>query len=144
MTLVLHLCFKGAVGRYGLGMSSLPNPANLSEATLGKRFIAICIDWAIAWSISVLLTPNVIPESSVSTLLVFFLEVFFVTYFLQSSMGQFLVGIKVVDKETHGRIGFRRTLIRTMLIVLVLPAIFTKDLEPYHNLLTHSRVVGIN
>jgi uncharacterized RDD family membrane protein YckC len=125
-------------------MSTLQNPANLPEATLGKRFIAICIDWAIAWSISTLLTPNVIPESSVSTLLVFFLEVFFVTYFLQSSMGQFLVGIKVVDKETHGRIGFKRTLIRTMLIVLVLPAIFTKDLEPYHNVLTYSRVVSIN
>ena len=125
-------------------MGTLKDPANLPEASLGKRFLAICIDWAIAWSISTLLTPNVIPESSVSTLLVFFLEVFFITYFLQSSMGQFLVGIKVVDKETLGRIGFKRTLIRTMLIVLVLPAIFTKDLEPYHNLLTHSRVVGIS
>ena len=125
-------------------MSSLENPANLPEATLGKRFLAICIDWAIAWSISTLLTPNVIPESSVSTLLVFFLEVFFVTYFLQSSMLQFLVVIKVVYNESHGRIGFRRTLIRTMLIVLVFPAIFTKDLEPYHNVLTYSRVVSIN
>ena len=125
-------------------MGTLKDPANLPEASLGKRFLAICIDWAIAWSISTLLTPNVIPESSVSTLLVFFLEVFFITYFLQSSMGQFLVGIKVVDKETLGRIGFKRTLIRTMLIVLVLPAIFTKDLEPYHNLLTRSRVVGIS
>ena len=109
-------------------MGTLKDPTNLPEASLGKRFLAICIDWAIAWSISTLLTPNVIPESSVSTLLVFFLEVFFITYFLQSSMGQFLVGIKVVDKETLGRIGFKRTLIRTMLIVLVLPAIFTKDL----------------
>ena len=124
-------------------MSILPNQANLPEATLGKRFIAICIDWAIAWSISTLLTPNVIPETSISTLLVFYIEVFLVTYFLQSSMGQFLVGIKVVDKETHGRIGFRRTLIRTTLIILVLPAIFTKDLEPYHNVLTYSRVVSI-
>jgi len=119
-------------------------PGNLPEATLGKRFIAISIDWAIAWSISILLTPNVIPESSFSTLLVFFLEVFLITYFLQSSMGQFLVGIKVVDKETLGRIGLRRTLVRTILIVLVLPAIFTKDLEPYHNVLTNSRVVSIN
>jgi uncharacterized RDD family membrane protein YckC len=119
-------------------------PGNLPEATLGKRFIAISIDWAIAWSISILLTPSVIPESSFSTLLVFFLEVFLITYFLQSSMGQFLVGIKVVDKETLGRIGLRRTLVRTILIVLVLPAIFTKDLEPYHNVLTNSRVVSIN
>lgn len=124
-------------------MSNLSIQGNLPEASLGKRFIAICIDWAIAWSISTLLTPNVIPETSISTLAVFFFEVFLVTYFLQCSMGQFLVGIKVVDKETHGRIGFRRTLIRTLLIVLVLPAIFTKDLEPYHNVLTHSRVVAL-
>ncbi len=125
-------------------MSILPNQANLPEASLGKRFLAICIDWAIAWSISTLLTPNVIPETSISTLVVFYIEVLLLTYFMQSSMGQFLVGIKIVDKETHGRIGFRRTLIRTTLIILVLPAIFTKDLEPYHNVLTYSRVVSIN
>ena len=124
-------------------MSNLQNQENLPEATLGKRFIAICIDWAIAWSISTLLTPNVIPEASVSTLVVFYFEVLILTYFMQSSMGQFLVGIKIVDMETHGRIGFRRTLIRTTLIILVLPAIFTKDLEPYHNVLTYSRVVSI-
>jgi uncharacterized RDD family membrane protein YckC len=124
-------------------MSILPSQANLPEATLGKRFLAICIDWAIAWSISTLLTPNVIPETSISTLVVFYFEVLILTYFMQSSMGQFLVGIKVVDKETHGRIGFKRTLIRTTLIILVLPAIFTKDLEPYHNVLTYSRVVSI-
>jgi uncharacterized RDD family membrane protein YckC len=124
-------------------MSILPNQANLPEATLGKRFLAICIDWAIAWSISTLLAPNVIPETSISTLVVFYFEVLILTYFMQSSMGQFLVGIKVVDKETHGRIGFKRTLIRTTLIILVLPAIFTKDLEPYHNVLTYSRVVSI-
>jgi uncharacterized RDD family membrane protein YckC len=124
-------------------MSILPNQANLPEATLGKRFLAICIDWAIAWSISTLLTPNVIPETSISTLVVFYFEVLILTYFMQSSMGQFLVGIKIVDKETHGRIGFKRTLIRTTLIILVLPAIFTKDLEPYHNVLTYSRVVSI-
>jgi uncharacterized RDD family membrane protein YckC len=124
-------------------MSILPNQANLPEASLGKRFLAICIDWAIAWSISTLLTPNVIPETSISTLVVFYFEVLILTYFMQSSMGQFLVGIKIVDKETHGRIGFKRTLIRTTLIILVLPAIFTKDLEPYHNVLTYSRVVSI-
>jgi uncharacterized RDD family membrane protein YckC len=124
-------------------MSNLQNQGNLPEATLGKRFLAICIDWAIAWSISTLLTPNVIPETSISTLVVFYFEVLILTYFMQSSMGQFLVGIKIVDKETHGRIGFKRTLIRTTLIILVLPAIFTKDLEPYHNVLTYSRVVSI-
>jgi uncharacterized RDD family membrane protein YckC len=125
-------------------MSSQIAPANMPEATLARRFVAICIDWAIAWSISTLLTPKVIPETSVSTLLVFFFEVFLVTYFLGSSMGQFLLGVKVVDKQTHGRIGLRRTFIRTILIILVLPAIFTKDLEPYHNILTNSRVVSIN
>jgi uncharacterized RDD family membrane protein YckC len=124
-------------------MSKLQNQENLPEATLGKRFLAICIDWAIAWSISTLLTPNVIPETSISTLVVFYFEVLILTYFMQSSMGQFLVGIKIVDKETHGRIGFKRTFIRTTLIILVLPAIFTKDLEPYHNVLTYSRVVSI-
>ena len=124
-------------------MNNLPIQEDLPEASLGKRFFAICIDWAIAWSISTLLTPNVIPESSISTLVVFYFEVLILTYFTQSSMGQFLVGIKIVDKYTNGRIGFKRTLIRTTLIILVLPAVFTKDLEPYHNVLTYSRVVSI-
>jgi hypothetical protein len=75
--------------------------------------------------------------------LIFFIQVLLVTYFLQSSMGQFLVGIKIIDKNTFGRIGFSRTLVRTILIVLVLPAIFTKESEPYHNLLTNSRAIRI-
>jgi uncharacterized RDD family membrane protein YckC len=55
-------------------MNNLPIQEDLPEASLGKRFFAICIDWAIAWSISTLLTPNVIPESSISTLVVFYPE----------------------------------------------------------------------
>jgi hypothetical protein len=51
--------------------------------------------------------------------------------------------IKIIDKNTFGRIGFSRTLVRTILIVLVLPAIFTKESEPYHNLLTNSRAIRI-
>ena len=118
-------------------------PLDLEDASQGKRFVAICIDWAIAWSIATLLTPSLIPESSFSTLLIFYVQVLLVTYLLQSSMGQFLVGIKIIDKNTFGRIGFSRTLVRTTLIILVLPAIFTKESEPYHNLLTNSRAIRI-
>jgi uncharacterized RDD family membrane protein YckC len=118
-------------------------PLDFEDASQGKRFIAICIDWAIAWSIVTLLTPSLIPESSFSTLLIFYVQVLLVTYLLQSSMGQFLVGIKIIDKNTFGRIGFSRTLVRTTLIILVLPAIFTKESEPYHNLLTNSRAIRI-
>jgi uncharacterized RDD family membrane protein YckC len=119
------------------------DPLDFEEASQGKRFIAICIDWAISWSMATLLTPSLIPKSSFSTLLIFFIQVLLVTYLLQSSMGQFLVGIKIIDKNTFGRIGFSRTLVRTILIVLVLPAIFTKESEPYHNLLTNSRAIRI-
>jgi uncharacterized RDD family membrane protein YckC len=119
------------------------DPLNFEEASQGKRFIAICIDWAISWSMATLLTPSLIPKSSFSTLLIFFIQVFLVTYLLQSSMGQFLVGIKIIDRNTYGRIGFSRTLVRTILIILVLPAIFTKDSEPYHNLITNSRAIRI-
>jgi uncharacterized RDD family membrane protein YckC len=118
-------------------------PLDFEEASQGKRFIAICIDWAISWSMATLLTPSLIPKNSFSTLLIFFIQVLLVTYLLQSSMGQFLVGIKIIDKNTFGRIGFSRTLVRTILIVLVLPAIFTKESEPYHNHLTNSRAIRI-
>jgi hypothetical protein len=118
-------------------------PLDFEDASQGKRFIAICIDWAIAWSIATLLTPSLIPESSFSTLLIFYVQVLLVTFLLQSSMGQFLVGIKIIDKNTFGRIGFSRTLVRTTLIILVLPAIFTKESEPYHNLLTNSRAIRV-
>jgi uncharacterized RDD family membrane protein YckC len=118
-------------------------PLDFEDASQGQRFIAICIDWAIAWSIATLLTPSLIPESSFSTLLIFYVQVLLVTFLLQSSMGQFLVGIKIIDKNTFGRIGFSRTLVRTTLIILVLPAIFTKESEPYHNLLTNSRAIRV-
>jgi hypothetical protein len=58
-------------------------------------------------------------------------------------MGQFLVGVKIIDKHNFGRIGFKRTFVRTTLIILVLPAVFTKESEPYHNLITNSRAIRI-
>jgi uncharacterized RDD family membrane protein YckC len=125
------------------GINQGKDPLDFEHASQGKRFIAISIDWAIAWSTATLLTPNIIPENAFSTLLVFYIQVLLVTYFLQSSMGQFLVGVKIIDKNNFGRIGFKRTFVRTTLIILVLPAVFTKESEPYHNLLTNSRAIRI-
>jgi hypothetical protein len=52
------------------GINQGKDPLDFEDASQGKRFIAISIDWAIAWSTATLLTPNIIPENAFSTLLV--------------------------------------------------------------------------
>ena len=54
-----------------------------------------------------------------------------------------LLGLRVVDFETGGMIPPLRIAIRTLLICLVLPAIFKKDGRNLHDVFANSRVVKI-
>ncbi|MEI6868261.1 MAG: RDD family protein, partial [Actinomycetes bacterium] len=75
------------------------------------------------------------------TLLVFLAEVAILTALTQASLGQKLVRLKVVDAETGGFVPPLRILLRTILIVLVLPVLFTKEGRGYHDVLAQTIVV---
>ena len=77
-------------------MSSVGEPGSLPSATLGRRLIALVIDWSMSGLVAGLLGPNFFIDRSFSTLIIFFIEVSIFTIIFQASAGQRIMGINVV------------------------------------------------
>jgi uncharacterized RDD family membrane protein YckC len=89
-------------------------------ATLGRRVVALFIDWIAAMIISRALVGT--PETSLesfATLGIFAVEVTVLTWLWGSSFGQRIVGLRVVGRTR--RLGLIAALLRTLLICIVLP-----------------------
>jgi uncharacterized RDD family membrane protein YckC len=90
----------------------------------GKRILALIFDWVAA-----ILVVQVIPNgpdygtqsNSLLTLLVFAIEVTLFTWMMGSSFGQRIVGIRVRDLVKDSNPTLVQSLIRTLLIVLLIP-----------------------
>ena len=116
-------------------------PTEMPEASLGRRVLALAIDWTMSRLIAGLLNPYLFIKNDFSTLLIFFLEVAFFTVIFQASAGQRILGIKVVTYPEQARVAPKKIVLRTLLICLVLPAVFTKEGRPLHNFLTQSQTI---
>ena len=116
-------------------------PTEMPEASLGRRVLALAIDWTMSRLISGLLNPYFLINNDFSTLFIFFLEVAFFTIVFQASAGQRILGIKVVTWPDLGRVAPKKIVLRTLLICLVIPAVFTKDGRPLHNYFTESQTI---
>ena len=90
----------------------------------GKRILALIFDWVAA-----ILVVQVIPNgpdygtqsNSLLTLLVFAIEVTLFTWMMGSSFGQRIVGLRVKDLIKDSNPTLVQSLIRTLLIVLLIP-----------------------
>ena len=122
-------------------MSFAELPQISPEASLGRRLLALVIDWTMCRLIVALLGSAFLPESSFNTLIIFFLEVALFTTLFQASAGQRLMAVKVVSFPDQLRVSPQRVLLRTLLICLVLPAIFTKDGRAFHDHFTQSQTI---
>ena len=98
----------------------LPESGPGSMATLGRRVVALFIDWVAAMIISRALvgTPETVLEQF-ATLGIFALEVTVLTWLWGSSFGQRLVGLRVVGRTR--RLGLVAATLRTVLICIVIP-----------------------
>ena len=89
-----------------------------------KRILALIFDWVAA-----ILVVQVIPNgpdygtqnNSLLTLLVFAIEVTLFTWMMGSSFGQRIVGLRVRDLIKDSNPTLVQSLIRTLLIVLLIP-----------------------
>jgi uncharacterized RDD family membrane protein YckC len=89
-----------------------------------KRILALIFDWVAA-----ILVVQVIPNgpeygtqsNSLLTLLVFAIEVTLFTWMMGSSFGQRIVGLRVRDLIKDSNPTLVQSLIRTLLIVLLVP-----------------------
>lgn len=99
--------------------------SSLVPAGLGRRFLAIVIDWVACLLVVRLVFPQFeYPgnESAIAILGVFYLEVTVFTWLIGSSFGQRIMGIAVI-RMAGGRLGLPAIALRTLLICLVIPAV---------------------
>ncbi len=108
----------------------------LPMASNWRKAQAITIDW-----IGSLFVASLLSDRS-WTLLIFFLQVAIMTALTGASAGQRLRGIRIIDVNTLQNIAPLGALIRTFLILLVIPAVIqTKQGRGLHDLATKSAAV---
>ena len=108
------------------------------KAGTGRRFLALLIDWLMCLLVSGIVGFG---SRSISTLVIFFIEVSILTTLQQASAGQRILRLRVVDFTNYGIVPAKKILIRTFLICLVLPAVFTRDGRGLHDWVANSVVV---
>ena len=138
---MLHLCFLGPLAARVARMVFEKAPTQMPKASLGRRLLALVIDWTMSRLISGLLNPYLFINGDFSILLIFFLEVAFFTIVFQASAGQRILKIKVVTYPEQARVAHKKIVIRTLLICLVIPAVLTKEGRSLHDYLTQSQTI---
>ena len=116
------------------------------NAGLGRRFLAITIDWAIASLTAALFAPPLSNELGPTLLRlgIFVCEIAILTALTGASIGQRLFGFRVVSWPIQGYLAPIQVLMRSVLIALVIPAVvYDKEGRGLHDRLASSVVVRV-
>jgi len=97
-------------------MNSFSEPRLLPSASLGRRLIALVIDWTMCRLIAGLIA-------------------------FQASAGQRIMGVKILTYPDQNRVAPQKIVLRTLLICLVIPAVFTSNGRALHDQFTNSQSV---
>ena len=119
----------------------LPLAGPGAVASFGRRCLALCADWFACLAISHAILRNLHTSSNTSSLLtleIFATQVALFTVLLGGSFGQTLLGVGV--RTINGqRLGVLATIVRTVLLCLVFPAlIWDRDGRGLHDLAARS------
>jgi hypothetical protein len=126
---------KAAYPGQGLG---LPERGPGSVASMPRRILALFIDWLLSMLIAYGLT-----HSQFWTIVVFAIEVYVLTATTGFTVGKRLVGIRTV-RTNGGLIGFRWALVRTAILLTVIPPLLTdRDLRGLHDRASDTVVIRI-
>ncbi len=110
----------------------------------GRRLVAIILDWLLSLVLTRVLFGQFeygSAEASLTTLLIFVVQVILLTWLMSASFGQRIMGIAVV-RITGERLSLWRVALRTVLICLVIPAVvFDSDGRGLHDRLVGSVVI---
>ena len=113
----------------------------MTQAGLGRRFAALTLDWTMCSILSGFIWVGSWGHGQFAPLVIFFIEVSILTSLQQASAGQRILKLRVVDFTNGGLVSPARVLLRTLLICLVLPAVFMKDGRGLHDHLARSLVI---
>jgi len=116
----------------------LPEHGPGSVATMGRRVLALLIDWLLSMLIAYWLT-----HSQFWTILVFAVEVYLLTALTGCTVGKRLLGIRVI-RTNGGLVGFGWSLVRTAILLTVVPPLLTdRDLRGLHDRAADTIVVRL-
>lgn len=111
----------------------LPEKGPRSVARLGRRVAGLAVDWGVAYALAALFFGG---EGLAITGVFLLMQLLFLVLF-GGSLGHLAVGLRLVPMA-GGRIGVRRAVVRSVLLVLVIPAVVW-DLDQRG---LHDRVAG--
>jgi len=116
----------------------LPERGPGSVASMPRRLLALLIDWLLSMLIAYGLT-----RSQFWTIVVFAIEVYVLTATTGFTVGKRLVGIRTV-RTNGGLIGFRWALLRTAILLTVVPPLLTdRDLRGLHDRASDTIVIRV-
>jgi len=116
----------------------LPERGPGSVASMPRRLLALLIDWLLSMLIAYWLT-----HSQFWTIAVFTVEVYILTATTGFTVGKRLVGIRTV-RINGGLIGFWWALVRTAILLTVVPPLLTdRDLRGLHDRASDTIVVRV-
>jgi hypothetical protein len=116
----------------------LPERGPGSVSSMGRRVLALIIDWLLCMVIAYWLT-----HSQFWTIAVFAIEDYLLTALTGLTVGKRLVGIRVI-RTNGGPVGLRWALVRTAILLTVVPALLTdRDLRGLHDRASDTIVVRI-
>lgn len=109
----------------------LPESGSRSVARVGRRILAIVIDWGLAMLLANLFADG--PGASLLTLLIFAIAQIVFIPTIGGSPGHRILGLRVVPL-TGGWIGPWRPIVRTLLLCLVIPVlVWDSDQRGFHD-----------
>ncbi len=116
----------------------LPERGPGSVASMPRRVLALLIDWLLSLVIAYWLT-----HSEFWTIAVFAIEVYILTALIGTTVGKRLAGIRVI-RLSGGPVGFGWALVRTAILLTVVPPLLTdRDLRGLHDRASDTVVVRI-
>jgi uncharacterized RDD family membrane protein YckC len=111
----------------------LPESGPRSIGRLGRRLIAIAIDWGVAYLLSWAFFPTQLGTDPFITLGIFAALQYLFLIVVNGSLGHLLVRLRVVPLA-GGYLGLWRPLVRTLLLCLGIPAlIWDRDQRGLHD-----------
>lgn len=119
----------------------------METPSLGRRILALLIDWAVAALSAVALTGVSYPPKDIGENFVivgfFIVEVGLLTGLLGFTIGKRILGLRV-ENPAGQPIGIPRAVLRTALLSLVLPAIvMNEDKRGLHDIAAGARVIRV-
>ena len=129
----------------------LPQEGPGSVAPMGRRFVALIIDWLLCFLIASTLVGHSVAkvndahylDAQLLALGIFFVEVYLLTAVSGLTVGKRVLGIRAI-RTGGSRPGFGWALLRTILLMFVIPACLSdRDLRGLHDRAADTIVVRL-